>query len=195
VQGIKLRKDDHVASMEVVEAGGSLLIVTKNGHGKQTPLKLYAPKGRGTQGVTTIDLKAIPAIGKIVTARVVQASDDLTLISANGIILRLKVNKIKEAGRATRGVHLIRLKGGDGLAAIARIAASDLEKVGASDSDGDQIDQVESADLMNQVDLGDQNDQIEQVDQFDEDDNLDEEMDDELDMDLDESDDTEETDE
>ncbi|MEI7847969.1 MAG: DNA gyrase subunit A [Chloroflexota bacterium] len=195
VQGIKLGAGDRVASMEVVEEGGSLLVVTKNGHGKQTPLKLYAPKGRGTQGVTTIDLKAIPAIGKIVTARVVQASDDLTLISANGIILRLKVNKIKEAGRATRGVHLIRLKGGDGLAAIARIAASDLEKVGASDSEGDQNDQVESADLMNQVDLGDQNDQIEQVDQFDEDDNLDEELDDELDMDLDESEDTDPADE
>ena len=138
VQGIKLGENDRVASMEVVEEGGSLLVVTKNGHGKQTPLTQYSPKGRATQGITTIDLKAIPIIGKIVTARVVQESDDLTLISANGIILRLKVNKIKEAGRATRGVHLIRLQSGDGLAAIARIAAADLVKVGVSDSEDGQ---------------------------------------------------------
>jgi DNA gyrase subunit A len=138
VQGIKLVNDDRVASLEVVEEGGSLLVVTKNGHGKQTPLTQYTPKGRATQGITTIDLKAIPIIGKIVTARVVQASDDLTLISANGIILRLKVNKIKEAGRATRGVHLIRLQNGDMLAAIARIAAADLIKAGANIAEADQ---------------------------------------------------------
>jgi DNA gyrase subunit A len=131
VQGIRLAKEDRVASMEVVEEGGALLVVTRNGYGKQTLLAQYTPKGRATQGITTIDLKAIPVVGKIVTARVVQESDDLTLISTNGIILRLKVNKIKEAGRATRGVHLIRLLNGDGLAAIARIAAADLAKAGA----------------------------------------------------------------
>lgn len=134
VQGIRLGKDDHVASMEVVEEGGSLLIVTKNGHGKQTPLTSYPAKGRATGGVATIDQKAIPIVGKIVTARVVQPSDDLTLISANGIILRLKVKEIKEASRATRGVHLIKLQPGDGLAAIARIAAADLKKAGANGS-------------------------------------------------------------
>jgi DNA gyrase subunit A len=137
VQGIRLGADDHVASVEVVEEGGSLLVVTRNGFGKQTPLTHYTPKGRATQGITTIDIKAIPIIGRIVTARVVQASDDLTLISTNGIILRLKVNKIKEAGRATRGVHLIRLLNGDGLAAIARIAAADLVKAGAGGSVAD----------------------------------------------------------
>ena len=138
VQGIRMAPGDHVVSVEIVEEGGSLLVVTKNGHGKQTPLTAYVPKGRSTQGVTTIDLKAIPAIGNIVTARVVQSSDDLTLISENGIILRLQVSKIKEAGRATRGVHLIRLKEGDGLAAIARIAAADLVKAGAENPDGVQ---------------------------------------------------------
>ncbi len=120
--------------MEIIEPEGSLLIVTKNGHGKQTPLSQYTPKGRATNGIATIDQKAIPIVGKIVTARVVQPSDDLTLISANGIVLRLKVKEIKVAGRATRGVHLIRLQAGDGLAAIARIAAAALKKAGANGS-------------------------------------------------------------
>ncbi len=135
VQGIKLRKGDRVASMEVVEEGGSLLIVTKNGHGKQTPLTQYPTYGRGGSGVATIDQKAIPIVGKIVTARVVQQSDELTLISSNGIVLRLKVREIKESSRPTRGVHLIKLQAGDVLAAIARIAAADLKKAGAESDD------------------------------------------------------------
>jgi DNA gyrase subunit A len=112
-----------------VEEGGSLLIVTRNGHGKQTPLKQYAAKSRASRGVATIDQKAIPIVGRIVTARVVQPSDDLTLISTNGIILRLKVNEIKVAGRATRGVHLIKLQNGDGLAAIARIPTVNIADI------------------------------------------------------------------
>jgi DNA gyrase subunit A len=129
VHGIRLSKGDRVASMEVVEEGGSLLIVTRNGHGKQTPLKQYAAKSRASRGVATIDQKAIPIVGRIVTARVVQPSDDLTLISTNGIILRLKVNEIKVAGRATRGVHLIKLQNGDGLAAIARIPTVNIADI------------------------------------------------------------------
>ncbi len=148
VQGIRLSKGDRVASMEVVEDGGSLLIVTKNGHGKQTPLTQYPAKSRATSGVATIDQKAIPIVGKIVTARVVQQSDDLTLISANGIILRLKVREIKAASRATRGVHLIRLLPGDGLAAIARIAAADLKKAGANGSDPETPPEQEQPNML-----------------------------------------------
>ena len=145
VQGIRLGQEDHLAGMEVVEDGGSLLIVTKNGYGKQTPLVEYPTQGRATQGVATIDRKAIPEVGKIVTARVVQPSDDLTLISSNGIILRLNVKDIKEKGRSTRGVHLIKLQPGDVLAAIARIAAADLVKAGAGGVlPGDQENTVPS---------------------------------------------------
>jgi DNA gyrase subunit A len=131
VQGIRLKAGDRVTSMEVVEEGGSLLIITKNGFGKQTPLAQYSAKGRATGGIATIDQKALPITGNIVTARVVQAKDDITVISANGIILRLKVSRIKTAGRPTRGVHMIRLQSGDSVAALARIAAADLQKAGA----------------------------------------------------------------
>ncbi|MEI6291615.1 MAG: DNA gyrase C-terminal beta-propeller domain-containing protein [Chloroflexota bacterium] len=137
VTGIRLVDEDRVCSMDVLEEGASLLVVTRNGYGKQTPLTAYAKKGRGSKGVTTIDLKSIPIIGKIVTARVIQASDDLTLISSNGIILRLKVDQIKEAGRATRGVHIIRLKEGDSLAAIARMTVLDQARAGITDQKPD----------------------------------------------------------
>ena len=131
VRGIRLKGDDYVASMDVVEPGGDLLVVTRNGYGKRTPLTEYSRKGRGTQGILTIAPKALPKIGEIVSARVVQPQDDITLISANGIIVRLKVKQIKKAGRATQGVILMRPKEGDSVATVARIAAADLKKASA----------------------------------------------------------------
>ncbi len=134
VQGIRLGKGDAVTSMDVVDPKGSLLVVTTGGFGKQTPLQEYTPKGRATQGVATIDPKALREIGKIAAARVVQMDDDLTIITAAGVALRLKVKDVKQAGRATRGVHLIKPQAGDYVATVARIAAEDLKKAGAEDA-------------------------------------------------------------
>jgi DNA gyrase subunit A len=131
VNGIRLAKGDQVTSMTKVQEGGSLLIVTTNGYGKQTPLKQYTPKGRATGGIATIDKKAIPIVGKITSARVVQQGDHLTLISAQGVAIRLKVKDVKVSGRSTRGVHLMRLHHGDYVASVARIATEDLKRVGA----------------------------------------------------------------
>ena len=131
VQAIKLKKDDAVTSMDVVEKDGSLLVVTSNGFGKQTPLKEYTPKGRATGGVATVDQKAIKEIGRIVSARVVQKNDDLTIITANGVAIRIKNRTVKQAGRATKGVHLIKPQPGDSVASVARISAEDLKKAGA----------------------------------------------------------------
>jgi DNA gyrase subunit A len=139
VQGIRLDKDDVVTSMDVVEKDGALLIVTARGFGKQTPLNDYTPKGRATGGVSTIDQKALPEVGKIVAARVVQKADDLTIMTANGVTLRLKVKDVKQSSRSTKGVHLIKPQDGDGVASVARISAEDLKKVGAQTSEGTEM--------------------------------------------------------
>ncbi len=130
VQGIRLAKGDAVASMDVVQPDGALFTITKLGFGKQTPLKDYSPKGRATGGIATIDQKALSTTGKIASARVVRPGDDLTIISANGITLRLKVKDVKQAGRATRGIHLMRLQPGDTVATVARIPNEDLRRAG-----------------------------------------------------------------
>ena len=135
VQGIKLKKDDAVTSMDVVEKDGSLLIVTTKGFGKQTPLDEYTAKGRATNGISTINIKAISEVGKIAAARVVQSADDLTIMTANGVTLRMKVKDVKQSGRATKGVHLIKPNEGDGVASVARTSAEDLKKVGAQVSE------------------------------------------------------------
>ncbi len=109
--------------------------------------KEYAPKGRATSGVSTIDQKALGEIGKIAAARVVQKNDDLTIITANGVALRLKVKDVKQAGRATKGVHLIKPQEGDSVASVARIAEEDLKKAGAAvDTNGDVENPVEPQD-------------------------------------------------
>jgi DNA gyrase subunit A len=131
VQGIRLAAGDAVTSTDVVEPDGQLLIVTSHGYGKRTPLKDYAAKGRATSGVATIGSKAQELTGKIIAARVVQASDELTIITANGVALRLKVKQVKLSGRATRGVRLIAPQEGDSVASVARISAEDLRRAGA----------------------------------------------------------------
>src|SRR6188474_64090 len=131
VQAIRLKDGDSVTSMDVVEKDGSLLVVTSGGFGKQTPLKDYSAKGRATGGISTIDQKALKEIGKIVSARVVQKEDDLTIITSNGVAIRIKNKDVKQAGRATKGVHLIKPQPGDSVASVARIAAEDLKKAGA----------------------------------------------------------------
>ncbi|HUH97124.1 MAG TPA: DNA gyrase subunit A [Anaerolineales bacterium] len=138
VQGIRLADGDLVTSMDVVDKDGSLLIVTRGGFGKQTPLKYYTPKGRATRGIATVDQKAFDEIGKIAAARVVRNDDELTIITANGVVLRLKVKDVKQSGRATKGVHLIKPQEGDYVASVARIAAEELKRAGAQLNGGEE---------------------------------------------------------
>ena len=138
VQAIRLQNDDCVTSMDVVEKDGSLLVITSNGYGKQTPLSAYTPKGRATNGISTIDQGALPEIGRIVAARVIQKADDLTIITSNGVAIRIKVKDVRQAGRSTRGVHLIKPQPGDSVASVARIAAEDLKKAGAQLNGGEE---------------------------------------------------------
>lgn len=140
VQGIRLAKDDFVTSMDVVEKDGALLIVTTKGFGKRTLLTDYTAKGRATRGISTIDQKAIKEIGKIAAARVVQKADDLTIMTSNGVTLRLKVKDVKQSGRATRGVHLIKPQEGDSVASVARTSVEDLIKAGAQVIDNEKVE-------------------------------------------------------
>jgi DNA gyrase subunit A len=106
------------------------MVITTHGYGKRTPLDQYPLKGRATKGVATINQAALEKIGYIVSARVVQEADDLTIISANGVVLRMKVKDISRTGRATRGVLLIQLQPGDIVASMARMAEGELRRQG-----------------------------------------------------------------
>ena len=131
VRAITLRQGDHLTSMDVVDPKGDLLVVTEKGYGKRSPTKDYPVKGRGTSGVVTLSREKLGLTGPIASAKVVHDDDDLTIISSGGIVLRTKMKQIKRAGRATMGVRVIDLRKGESVAAVASIAAKDLQQAGA----------------------------------------------------------------
>jgi len=134
VIGITLSEGDHVASMEVVEPGGELLVITKEGYGKRTPLAEYPPKGRATGGVQTIDPNSLTKLGLIAAARVVQPVDEVTIISAGGVVLRTRVKDMKLGGRTTKCDLLISLEE-DYVASLARISTADLILAGVKEGE------------------------------------------------------------
>jgi len=126
--GIRLDSGDRVASMDVVEPGGYLLVLTEQGFGKRVKLDEYNPKGRGTGGMATIDQKSLDRTGKIAVARVVQEADEITIISAAGVVLRVKANEISTNGRAARGSRVMAMSQGDVLASLARFGETGMEE-------------------------------------------------------------------
>ena len=120
VRGIRLEDGDGVVALERVDPQGDLFVATAGGFGKRTPLAQYPRKGRATGGVRTL-ADRLEETGEIVGARVVQAKDDLVLLTAHGMAIRLPAREVPQAGRGARGARLIALGEGDRLAAVTRI--------------------------------------------------------------------------
>jgi len=120
VRGIKLRPKDAVVDMVIAQEGASLLTVCENGYGKRTSLDDYRPQGRG--GLGLINIKTTERNGKVVALKAVQENDGLMMITATGIIIRTGLDEVREIGRNTQGVRLIKISEGDKLVAAAKIA-------------------------------------------------------------------------
>ncbi len=122
------REGDEVVALLVVPRGddsaGQLLTACRLGFGKRTPLADYPVKGRGTRGVISID--ATDRNGDVVGMQIVANDDEVMFISEKGILMRTRVNEIRETGRNAAGVRLIRLDDGDKLVAMAKIDAEDV---------------------------------------------------------------------
>ena len=128
VIGIRLREKDKVVGMDIVEPKGDLLVITEKGFGKRTSLKGYPKRSRATMGVLTVDKKAISTIGEIAAARVVLPDlDQITVISAEGTVMRTKAESISQYNRVARGVSIMQMREGDVVASIARFSQTDLE--------------------------------------------------------------------
>jgi DNA gyrase subunit A len=110
-----LAKGDLIIGAEVVEQEGLILSISENGYGKRTPLVDYRLTARGGKGV--INMKTTPRIGKVVDVMVVREDTDLMIITKDGKIIRLEAGEIRQAGRSTQGVRLVRMEEGDHVAA------------------------------------------------------------------------------
>jgi DNA gyrase subunit A len=126
VRGMRLAADQHVISMIMVEDEGSILTATEYGFGKRTPASQYPVKGRGGQGV--ISIQTNERNGEVIGAVQVRDDDEMMLITNHGTLVRIAVNDISEMGRNTQGVRLIRLTNEEKLAEVEKIESIEKEE-------------------------------------------------------------------
>lgn len=117
VKGITLRNDDKIVSMIIVDEKDDVLTVTEKGYGKRTPVLDYRKTNRGGTGI--INIKVTEKTGQVIALKGVQGNIDLMLITRNGIIIRVDVDRVSRIGRNTQGIKLISLDEGDHVIDIA----------------------------------------------------------------------------
>jgi len=156
VIGMDLAKDDYVVSMETVQPDFKLLAekhrkttqdldelendqikdsltslmltVSEKGYGKRTPLAEYRITSRGGKGV--VNMKTTDRNGQVIAALQVTEESDVMIITEHGKVIRVHASEIREAGRSTQGVRLLRLEEGDQIAAAAAILEEEEEAGG-----------------------------------------------------------------
>jgi DNA gyrase subunit A len=111
VRGIRLRAGDYVVGAARAHEGKTVLSITENGYGKRTPVEEYRVTNRGGIGVKNYAVTA--KTGPVVGVKVVDGSEDLLLVTQNGILIRTDVQAIRTCGRATQGVIVMRFKDGE----------------------------------------------------------------------------------
>ena len=119
VRGMDLEEGDYLVGMEIVEEEGLILSISENGFGKRTRLTDYRLQSRGGKGV--INMKTSTRNGKVVGILSVKEDSDLMIVSKNGKIIRLESAEIRQAGRSTQGVRLVRMEDDDQVAAASVI--------------------------------------------------------------------------
>ena len=124
VRGMRLAKGHRVmALLAANNETQSVLTATENGFGKRTPIVEYTRHARGTQGMIAIQTSA--RNGKVVTATLVDPTDEVMLITTGGVLIRTRIKEIREMGRSTQGVTLIKTGGVEKLAGIEKIVEPD----------------------------------------------------------------------
>ncbi|MHC4610911.1 MAG: DNA gyrase subunit A, partial [Planctomycetota bacterium] len=131
VKGMTLERDDEVVDMVAIRPGLSVLTVCENGYGKRTDIAEYRITKRGGKGV--INIRISERNGRVMAIKAVGDDDELMIITANGIMLRTDLAEIREIGRATQGVRIIRPDTGDWVVAVAKIASEEAAEGGSSD--------------------------------------------------------------
>ena len=124
--------------MIIVDESYDVLTVTENGYGKRTPVSEYRKTNRGGSGI--INIKVTEKNGNVVALKGVKDGSDLMLITRNGIIIRVDVDKVSTIGRNTQGVKLISLDEDD---SVIDVALCDRET--DDDSEGGQTESIPEA--------------------------------------------------
>jgi len=144
VIGVRLSEGDEVVSMAVVTPDSILLTITENGFGKLSRVEDYRKTKRGGKGVITI--KTTERNGPVVAVKEVADSDELIVTSQHGMIIRVPVDQIRLTGRATQGVTIMKLREGDTVCALARLAIDDEDMIEAhAEEDDAELDSLQGS--------------------------------------------------
>lgn len=123
VKAITLNGQDKVVSMDLVREDSDLLVVTSQGYGKRTKISEYRTQFRGGKGI--INIKCTERNGYVISLQVVKPEDEVLMISADGIMIRIKADDISLFGRVTQGVLLMKLGEGDHIVAVAKVISGE----------------------------------------------------------------------
>ena len=139
VRGIRLREGDYVVGAARVKEGSTVLSITEKGYGKRTAVEEYRITNRGGVGIK--NYAVTEKTGPVVGIKVVDGSEDLLLVTQAGILIRTHVDSIRQCGRATQGVIVMRFKEeGD---SVISLALAEREDEVSEDAVSDQEAPVE----------------------------------------------------
>ena len=143
VRGMTLKNDDVVVDMAAARPESSVLTICENGFGKRTDVAEYRLTRRGGKGV--INIKTTARNGRVVAIKAVTDDDELMMITAQGIMLRTGLSELREIGRATQGVRMIRPAEGDRVVAVAKIPASEDENTASAEETANTLTEDENS--------------------------------------------------
>ncbi len=140
VKGITIDGDDEVVGMICVEKDRKedILVVSEHGYGKRTDLDDYRITNRGGKGVKTLQITE--KTGKLIAIKAVTDENDLMIINRSGLTIRIPVGDIRLAGRATQGVKVINLRGGDSIASVIEVPKSEEPESETPEAEGGSVD-------------------------------------------------------
>ncbi|AXY26673.1 DNA gyrase subunit A [Suicoccus acidiformans] len=141
VRGIRLKENDYVVGAATLTRDQEVLIVTEKGYGKRTPAEAYTPKNRGGVGVRTVNVT--DKNGKLAGIVAIDGTEDLMIMTDEGVAIRLKTDNVSQTSRATQGVRVIRLDEGANVSSITLIVSSD-----ETDGTNDISDETENEDTV-----------------------------------------------
>lgn len=124
VRGIMLGAGDVVVDLAIATAAPDLVLLTQSGYGKRTSVSEFRTQGRGGKGIRCYKVSEVT--GPVVFCRGVSDAEELILFTAKGVANRQKLEQIRQIGRATKGVRVIRLDEGDTLAAASVVVSEDF---------------------------------------------------------------------
>lgn len=136
VRGMTVNADARVLGMEITHPGSDLFVITELGYGKRTPVSEYPEHHRGGQGVYTITMT--PKKGLLAAMKVVDPTDEIMIITEEGVVVRTAVSGVSQLGRSTQGVHVMNVADKDKVTAVA-IATSNDKKSAKTHENKDQM--------------------------------------------------------